>query len=65
MVQSERKRFVRTRVVQSKTPSRKSDAIIISTNTMSWDLARELIDSIGKIVPSDQIKNCNIVLEKQ
>lgn len=52
VVQNERKHFVRKRV-NTKTPSRKSSSIIISSVKMSWDLARELIDSIGKIVPSD------------
>lgn len=32
---------------------------------MNWDLVRELIDSIDKIVTSDQIKKCNIELENQ
>lgn len=32
---------------------------------MTWDIAREIIDSIGEIVTSGQIKNCNMELEKQ
>ena len=39
--------------------------MIISTANMNWDLVRELIDSIDKIVTSDQIKKCNIELENQ
>jgi len=39
--------------------------VIISTANMNWDLVRELIDSIDKIVTSDQIKKCNIELENQ
>lgn len=31
---------------------------------MPWELAREIIDSIGQIVTSEQIKNCNMELEK-
>ena len=31
---------------------------------MKWDIARELTDSIFKLLPSDQIKNCNMELEK-
>ena len=32
---------------------------------MNWNIVRELIDSIDKIVTSDQIKKCNIELENQ
>lgn len=63
MVQNERKHFVRKRV-NTKTPSRKSSSIIIRTANMSWNIARELTDSIFKLLPSDQIKNCNLELQK-
>ena len=59
----ERKHFKRKRV-NTKTPSRNSSAIIISTANMTLNIAIALIDSIGKIVPQDQIKNCNIEVEK-
>ena len=63
MDQNERKRFVRKRV-NTKTPSRKSTSVILYTTKMSWDVARELTDLIGKIVTSDQIKSCNMELQK-
>ena len=51
--------------MNTKTPNRKSSAVIISTAKMTWVIGRELIDSIDKIVTSDQIKKCNIELENQ
>jgi len=44
--QKERRHFVRRRV-NTRTPNRKSNAVVISTATMQWDLARELIDTVG------------------
>lgn len=38
--------------------------MIISTDQMAWNLARELIDTIEKIATPAQIKSCNIDSDK-
>ena len=62
-MQNERKHFVRKRV-NTKTPNRKSSSVIISTKNMQWNIARVITDTIFELLPSDQIKNCNMELEK-
>jgi len=53
VVQNDRKQhFIRKRV-NTRTPNKKSSAVIIGTTKMTWDLVRELIDFIDKIVTSD------------
>ena len=50
--QNARKHFVRKRV-NTKTPNRKSSSVIISCSNMQWNIARELTDTIFKLLPSD------------
>lgn len=38
--------------------------MIISTDEMPWDVARELTNMFEQIVTSDQIKKCNMELDK-
>ena len=32
---------------------------------MNWEIARQIINAVEEIVTTDQIKNCNMELEKQ
>ncbi len=64
MGQTERKHFVRKRV-NTKTPSRKSTGVVISTPEMNFDLARDLTNLISTFVTSDQIKNVNMEIDKR
>ena len=63
MVQNERKHFVRKRV-NTKTPNRKSNSVIISTANMQWPCALKLTDIVFKLLPQDQIKSCNMENDK-
>jgi len=64
VVQNERKHFRRTRV-NTKTPSRKTNGVAISAPQMTFELARELFNSISTIVTTDQIKNVSMEFDKQ
>ena len=50
VVQNERKHFVRKRV-NTKTPNRKSNSVIISTANMQWPCAIKLTEIVFKLVP--------------